>query len=141
MITNREELISFTKNLMGGSSTKVSETGYIQAAQQTETELKWIYPISDDTKSYWMVERMRRHALYILMVESAHKFQYKQIHIEHRFKHYIQLLEKCDQDFLKAVEEFSDLFDQGTWDNFAYYLAPGFIYDSLGRDVTYLDGV
>lgn len=139
MITSREELISFVKNLMGGSSTKVSDNGYDQAADQTENELKWTYPISDQVKSFWMVERMRRHSLYILMVESAHKFQYKQIHIEHRFKHYIQLIEKCDQDFLKAVEEYSDLFDQGTWDNFAYYLSPGFVYDSLGRDITYTE--
>lgn len=139
MITDRDELISFTTNLLGGSSTKVSEDGLTQAASQTELELKFTYPVSDDTESYWMVERMRRHLLYILMVESAHKFQYKQIHLEHRFRNYIQLIEKADADFLKAAEDFPDLFDLGTYENFAYYLSPGFVYDELGRDLTYME--
>jgi hypothetical protein len=137
MITDQDELIDFSKNLLGASFDKVSDTGYIQAATQTEMELRFGYPVTDNTKSYWMVERMRRHILYILMVESAHKFQYKQIHLEHRFKNYIQLIEKSDSDFLKAADDFPELFETGTWDDFAYYLDPGFVYDSLGRDITY----
>lgn len=141
MITDREELVLFSQNLMGGSSTKVSDDGFEEAAKQTEKELRFAYPVTDSTKSFWMVERMRRHLLYILMVESAHKFQYKQIHIEHRFKHYIQLIEKCDRDFLKAADDFPELFETGTWDDFAYYLGPGFVYDSLGRDITYTEEI
>lgn len=139
MITDRDELIEFAKNLMGGSSTKLTDDGWEEAAKQTEKELKWAYPVTDDTKSYWMVERIRRHSLYILMVEAAHKFQYKQIHIEHRFKHYIQLIEKCDQDFLAAADMFPELFEMGTWDDFAYYLSPGFVYNKLGQDLTYIE--
>ena len=137
MITNRTELISFTTNLLGASSDKVSTAGFTQAASQTELELKFTYPVTDERKSYWMVERMRRHLLYILMVESAHKFQYKQIHLEHRFKNYILLIEKADADWLAAADNFPDLFDTGTYDNFAYYLEPGFVYTHLGRDITY----
>lgn len=78
------------------------------------------------------------------MVESAHKFQYKQIHLEHRFKHYIQLIENLDMLFAKAIEEFPELFEElldaqslgaGV---LGIYMGPGYIYDQLGRDLTYL---
>jgi len=139
MITNSDEAIEFAKNLMGASAVKLTEDGWAEVTKQAENELKWSYPISDQNKCYWMVERVRRHALYLLMVEAAHKFQYKQIHIEHRFKHYIQLIEKCDKDFLEAADMFPELFDMGTYSDFAFYLNPGFVYDKLGRDLTYIE--
>lgn len=139
-IADQEELIEFTKNLMGDSFDKVSDSGFEQAATQTEAELGWTYVLVDARKCYWLVERMRRHVMYILMVESAHKFQYKQIHLEHRYKHYIQLIENMDGAFLQALEDFPELFDgiEGGYENFADYLTPGFVYDSLGRDWTYV---
>ena len=89
MITNRTDLISFTTNLLGASSDKVSIAGFTQAASQTELELKFVYPVTDERKSYWMVERMRRHLLYILMVESAHKFllHFEEITANYRLSH------------------------------------------------------
>jgi len=133
VIESRLVLIDLTKNLMGGSFDKVSDNGFDQAADQAEKELSAIYPITDNIKSYWIVERVRRHAIYILMVEAAHKFQYKQIHIEHRFKHYIQLIEKMDREWLEVMEdEFGPVYDE-----FCYYLETGFVYDALGRDITY----
>ena len=137
-IRNQDDLIDYTKNLMGGSSDRVTTDGYEHAANQTEKELSLVYPIEDDTISYWAVERMRRHSMYILMVESAHKFQYKQIHLEHRFKHYIQLIEKMDKEWLAAMEDNPELFGT-TWESFSDYLSPGFVYDALGRDITYVD--
>jgi len=136
-ILTQDDLIDLTKELMGGSSDKVSIEGYETAAGQVEKELTITYPITDDMISYWAVERMRRHSTYILMVESAHKFQYKQIHLEHRFKHYIQLIEKMDQEWLGAMEDNPDLFGS-TYSDFSFYLETGFVYDALGRDVTYL---
>lgn len=136
-ITSPEELIDFTKNLMGGSAERVTQDGFTQAVTQTQGDVGFsTYPIDDDTICYWAVERMRRHCLYILMVESAHKFQYKQIHIEHRFKHYIQLIEKMDRDWLAAIENNPDQFGS-VYSELCHYLEPGFVYDQLGRDITY----
>jgi len=137
-LLDQDELLEAVKNLMGGSLDRVSDIGFIQSAGQAEAELGWGYPLTDDRKCYWLVERTRRHVIYVLMVESAHKFQYKQIHLEHRFKHYIQMIEQMDISFLKAIDDFPELFvDIGVYDDFAYYLDPGFVYDSLGRDITY----
>ena len=135
-IDSQSSLIIMTKNLMGASSDKVSDEGFIQAATQTEKELSvTTYPVTDDIICYWMVERLRRHTTYVLMIEAAHKFQYKQIHLEHRFKHYIQLIEQMDKDWLQAMEENGELFGS-VYEEFCHYLSPGFVYDSLGRDIT-----
>lgn len=135
-ILTQDDLIDLTTELMGGSSDRISISGYETAAGQTEKELTITYPIVDDMISYWAVERMRRHSIYILMVESAHKFQYKQIHLEHRFKHYIQLIEKMDQEWLEAMDDNPDIFGS-TYSDFSFYLDTGFVYDALGRDITY----
>lgn len=138
-LLDQDELLDAVKNLMGGSFDRVSDRGFEQAAGQAEAELMWSYPLEDARKCFWLVERTRRHVVYVLMVEAAHKFQYKQIHLEHRFKHYIQMIEQMDVSFLQGMEDFPDLFlDMGTYSDFAYYLNPGFVYDSLGRDLTYL---
>lgn len=134
-IDTQEALISTTKDVMGGSFDKVSDAGYVQATTQAELELSITYPITSTLISYWAVERVRRHVIYVLMVEAAHKFQYKQIHLENRFKHYIQLIEKMDSDWLIAMED-SEEFGS-VYSEFCHYLSTGFIYDALGRDITY----
>jgi len=141
-IANQAALIVTVKNLMGTSYDKISDNGFIGAATQTEIELQWSYPISVTGQEFWMVERCRRHAIYILMVESADKFQYKLIHLEHRFKNYIQLLENMDALFYKAIEDDPmDIFEDigGSFSDFGYLITSGFIYDSLGRDCTYIN--
>jgi hypothetical protein len=138
-IADQDELIETVQVLLGDSYDKISGDGYEKACVQAETELGWTFPLADARKCYWLVERARRHTIYVLMVESAHKFQYKQIHLEHRFNHYIKLVERMDAEFVKALEDFPELFDgiDGGYDDFAYYINPGFVYNSLGRDITY----
>ena len=135
-IDTRETLVQNTKDIMGGSFDKVSDAGYTQASFQTELELSLTYPVTDTIMSYWAVERLRRHVIYVLMVEAAHKFQYKQIHLEHRYKHYIQLIEKMDREWLEAMDDNPDLFGS-VYSDFSFYLSPGFVYSKLGEDITY----
>jgi hypothetical protein len=141
-IANQAALIVIVKNLMGTSFDKISDSGFVSAANQAEIELQWSFPISIGGQEFWMVERCRRHAIYILMVESASKFQYKLIHLEHRFKNYIRLLENMDEIFYKAIEDdpmgiFEDI--GSSFSDFGYLITNGFISDSLGRDCTYLN--
>jgi|LGVF01.1.fsa_nt_gb hypothetical protein len=138
-IADQAALIVATKNLMGDSFDKVTDPGFVGAASQTELELPWPYPITVATKEFWMVERCRRHTIYVLMVESAHKFQYRLIHLEHRFKNYIQLIKNMDETFYKAMEDDPNgVFDDigAAFSDFAYLITSGFIYDSLGRDAS-----
>lgn len=141
-IANQVALIAAVKNLMGTSFDKVSDEGFIRAAVQTETELQWDYPISVVGKQFWMIERCRRHSIYILMVESAAKFQYKLVRLQHRFQNYIQLIRNMDELFYKAIEDDPmDIFEDigGSFSDFGYLITSGFVTDSLGRDVTYLN--
>ena len=138
-IPDQAALIVDVKDLMGDSFDKVTDPGFVQAATQTELELRWDYPIIVVPKQYWQIERCRRHTIYILMVESAHKFQYRLIHLEHRFKNYIQLIKDMDAAFYKAIEEDpDDIFEDlaSSYSDFSYLITSGFIYDSLGRDVS-----
>ena len=140
-IADRAELLVAVKELMGASFDKVSDEGFDRAGGQAELELRWPYPITDAQREYWQIERCKRHVIYVLYVEAAHKFQYKQIHMEHRHKQYHIMLQKMDEDFSKAIDDNMALFaDIGaSWERFSYTVDAGFLYDDTGRDVTYLN--
>ena len=136
-LANEEELVSFVKDVMGASYEKVAHDGFKRAVAQAKAELHWDFPIVDSFKEYWLVERTKRFITYILLFESAHKFQYKKISLQHRFSHYMQLLTMMDEQFKEALENNPDIFDTGTWSNLTFYLTNGFQYDSDGEDLTY----
>jgi len=136
-LTSNDEIVELIKTLVGATYDKVSDEGFEQAAQRAQDELKWSVPESDATKCYWIIERARRHLLYILLVESAHKFRFKEIHLHNRFAQYYKLLEFMDKEFLRAIEENATLFDTGTYGHFGSYLTNGFVYDFYGNDHTY----
>ena len=132
------ELIQFVKDTMGTSFTKVSEAGFSRAVTQATSELNWSLPCTDSFKQFWLIERTKRYLTYILLFESAHKFQYKKISLQHRFLHYKQLLELMDAEFTKAIEDNPMKFDTSSGTQLAIYLTNGFVYDSDGEDLTYL---
>ena len=133
------ELITFVKTTMGSSYTKVDTAGYNSAVTLALTELHWTIPVDDDQKEYWMVERTKRHLTYILLFESADRFQYKKLSLQHRFDHYMQLIKLMDSAFTTALDDDPSLFDVSTWPNLTFYLTNGFVYDIDGEDLTYLD--
>lgn len=137
-LTTEEDLVKFVKDLMGSSYEKVSNDGFKRAAFQAQAELHWTFPVTDSFKEFWLVERTKRFVTNILLFESAHKFQYKKINLQHRFKHYFQLLEMMDKDFKEALENNPETFDVTTWPNLSFYLTSGFQYDLDGEDMTYL---
>ena len=136
-ILTTDDLVSYVKNLMGASYNVVSSNGFEQAIQQALNELKWILPCTDAQKGYWIIERSRRHVIYVLLVESAHKFRFKEIHLHNRFAHYFQLIKMMDDQFAKAIETNPMLFDCDTYEHFGSYLTTGFVYDFYGQDHTY----
>jgi len=137
-IASKSALITIVESLMGGSYSTVSSDGYSGAVDQALNELPFTFPITDSHEKYWIVERARRHVIYVLLTESAHKFKYKEISLQHRFANYFKLISKMDADFEKALNDFPELFDVlPTYSTLCEYITNGFVYDQFGRDFTY----
>lgn len=136
------ELVVIIKELVGATYDKVSAPGFTLAAERAQQELSWTIPVADSKKEYWIVERSRRHLVYILLVESAHKFRFKEIHLHNRFAHYFKLLTLMDKEFEKAMDANPSFFevDEGVGSSLFTYITPGFTYDWTGVDLTYMKG-
>ena len=134
-IVDEAALIAFVKKTMGASYSKVSDEGFSTAVTQASQELKWSLPLDEGFKEFWMVERTKRYVIQILLVEAAPKFQYKQIYLQHRFNHYLKLLQMMDEQFQKAIEENPTLFDTGTYERLVDYIENTFAYDILGNEM------
>lgn len=144
-IANLDALLEQVEPLMGTAWTLVDLAGREQAAQQALDELGWALPVTDSRQGYWTIERTKRQMLYILLIQHAERFRYKQIHLQQRFDNYLRLITQADELFAKAIEnDLSGLFpldmdlDQFAKYGFLYNPA-GFVYDQLGRDLTYVD--
>lgn len=136
-LTNVDDVIEAVGETVGSSYDKVGDAGYERSVSQALAELHWTLPITDANKEYWVIERTKRYMLSILLIESAHKFQYKKIYLHHRFAQYFKLLEWMDKEFAKAIENDLTLFDIDTWDNLGDYITNGFQYSEFGVDLTY----
>jgi len=145
-ILDKPDLLNQVQPLMGTTWNLVDLTGRDQAAEQALAELAWPLPVTVDKKGYWILERAKRHMLYILLIQHAERFRYKQIHLQQRFDNYLRMITAADEAFAAAVEsDISGLFppDFGDLSLFAkygfFYNPAGFVYDQLGRDLTYVD--
>ncbi len=137
-LNTEQELVSFIQQIMGASYNKLSDDSFKAACKLAQMELHWNLPLVHSDKEYWLIERSKRYVIYILLTESAHKFQYKKIFLQQRFANYLKLLELMDKQFAAALEDSPDLFDTGTWPNLCYYISVGFQYDFDGEDITFL---
>ena len=144
-IADLDALLEQTQPLMGTAWELVTAAGREQAAQQALDELGWGLPVTDNRQGYWSIERTKRQMLYILLIQHAERFRYKQIHLQQRFDNYLRLITQADELFAKAIEDdLSGLFPLDMdLDQFAKYgflqIPAGFVYDQLGRDLTYVD--
>jgi hypothetical protein len=121
---------------LGGLASKVSVDAFESASDKVIDEVHWNYPITDSFKTFWFLERGKRHLIQIFLIESAHKFKYKQIHLNQRFDHYLLLIKKMDEDFLRAVEENPEAFPTAAGGApFPDYIKNTFTYDFLGRSL------
>ena len=136
-IANLTEFTTQVSLEMGDLATKVAAGAFEQVSNKTFNEFlgQWSYPITDDFQSYWFLERGKRHLIYIFLIASAHKFKFKQISLNNRFDHYIQLIRLMDDEFLKAAEDNPMAFPVASGGVlFPMYLANTFNYDFLGRE-------
>lgn len=124
---------------MSTAATALTADGLEAAVNSALLELQWSLPMTDPTKSMWIIKRSVRHACYILWVASAQKFKYKQVNLQQRFEHYEKLIANMDKEFESALTTDSFLFaGVSSFQMFGTAIGPGFVYDSNGVDLTYL---
>ena len=132
-----DDVIEATAKTLGDVSSKVDEDGQAMAVAQALAELHWTLPVDDSFKEFWIIARTKRYFLSVLLIESANKFQYKKIYLQHRFAQYFKLLEFLDKEFQTALENNPTEFDADTWGNLGDYITNGFSYNVFGVDISY----
>lgn len=125
-----------------GLSTHLGGEDYTNACNDASRETGWAFPVSTDFKIQWMKERAKRHLFFYLFSESAHKFKYEQINLQHRFDHYEKIIKMMDTKFEEVQEanpaEFANV---EVFNLFGTKADAGFQYDPVtGKDTTYNDG-
>ena len=126
-----------------GLSTYLEGDDYTNACNDASRETGWAFPVTTDFKIKWMKDRAKRHLFFYLYSESAHKFKYEQINLQHRFDHYDKILKKMDEDFAVALEAFPHEFaGVDSFELFGTKVDAGFNYDPItGKDISYHDDV
>src|SRR6056297_1679867 len=99
-VSSTTEFSQYIELALRGLTNKLGPEYLDFAGEQALNELGWSLPISDQVKSYWLIQRGKRHALDILRTESAFKFKYKQINLNQRFEHLDRLINVLDETFL-----------------------------------------
>jgi len=122
-----------------GLSSSLVDADYSNAIDQAERDTGFSMPITSDFQIKWMKERTKRHLFFFLQSESAAKFQYKQIKLQHRFDHYTKLIEGMDKLFKDAQEEYAFEFAGVSASQTAgHKVDAGFAYENqTGRDMTF----
>ncbi len=135
VINDIDEHVEYIELSLGTSMRLLSTEAKEFAAQQALDELGYSYPITKSVKQIWAIERGKRHALDILRIESAHRFKYKQLSLNHRFNHYNDLIQIMDKQFEEALAYLPELsgIEGG---KYTFYIDNGFVYDRYGKDVT-----
>jgi len=137
----KAELLELLKQEVKGLSSYLEDpTDYDNAIDDAQRETGWTLPVSGSFQELWIKQRSKRYLFFYLYSESAHKFKYKQINLQHRFEHYDKMIKAMDEAYLTAVEERPDLFAGVSMSHlFGTKVDAGFAYDRTGRDITYRD--
>ena len=141
-LSSEIELISRVRDLIGGTCNCSPDT-YEAAARQAYAEIGAKPPVSDECQCYWLVERTRRHVLYVQMIEYGRQFKCRAAFLQQRFDHFCKIIECDDKKFadflnspacpLPVPQAAIDKFVAG-----AFFVNPaGFVYDQMGNDLTY----
>jgi hypothetical protein len=142
---DRTALTEKVQTKLRKTADKVDADTIDQGIDNAVAELGWSLPLSDAEtptaafRRLWMLKRSVRHTLETLLIESAHLFKHRQENLDDRFKNYYQLLKEMDEQFEKAMDDEPEKFaNVDPTKMFGDTVGPGFVYDQLGRDITYL---
>ncbi len=138
-MTTKAELITLVTEEVKGLSSSLVDDDYSNAVDDAERDTGFSMPVTSDFQIKWMKDRTKRHLYFYLQSESAAKFQYKQIKLQHRFDHYTKLIERMDKLFEEAQEEYAFEFaGVAVHQTAGHKIDAGFATESqTGRDMTY----
>lgn len=135
----KTELTILLQQEMKGLTVSLNGDDYDNAVASAERDTTWSLPQTTNFKVKWLIERSKRHLFFYLLSESASKFRFKNIHLQHRFEHYSKLIDRMDKDFEKAMED--DAFEFAGVSSFeigGHKIDAGFASQGqTGRDFTY----
>jgi hypothetical protein len=136
---NEDALTIALRAQVKGLTNYLDPADFRQAIANATRDTGWALPVTTDFKIKWTLERSKRHLFFFLQTESAHKFKFEQINLQHRFEHYDKLIAQMDKSFEKAIEDNPHEFSGAeTFALFGSKVDAGFAYDSItGRDITY----
>jgi len=132
----KDELIGIVSGEVKGLATHFVSNDYTQAANDAERETGFSFPVTNGDAIVWLKRRTKRHLFYMLASESAYKFKFEQINLQHRFQHLFKLVETEDAAFAEAAEDLI-LADGTAAQMFGHKIDAGFSQDQFGRDTTY----
>lgn len=143
-INSVDEVIDQVTPLIGSVWSDFDSNQQEAMVQQALDELMMALPETHAKRCFWIIERTKRHGLYRVVVTQAERFRYKQIHLQQKFDNYFRLISQADEAFAEAMKnDISgifpiDLVDAETFAANGFWVNPaGFVYDELGRDLTY----
>ena len=141
---DEDTFIELLTSEVKGLSNYLDTVDYENATDDALRETGWSFDLSTNFQEYWTKQRAKRHLFFYLMTESAHKFKYEQINLQHRFDHYSKLITMMDEAFALIKEENPDKFEDldGLTDTEKIGLLgtkvdAGFSYGGDGKETTY----
>jgi hypothetical protein len=134
-------MVTLLEKEVKGLSSYLDGDDFSNACDDASRETGFTFPVADGFQTLWMKTRAKRHLFFYLLTESAHKFKYEQINLQHRFDHYRVIIKDMDQLYKEAIEEFAFEFAGVTAVNMlGTKIDAGFAYEpQTGRDQTYDD--
>ena len=141
MSLSKDRFVSLLEREVKGLTSYLDSQDYKNAADDAARETGFSFPVAEGFATLWMKDRAKRHLFFYLLTESAHKFKYEQINLQHRFDHYRNIIEYMDKKYSEALEEYAYEFAGATAINMlGTKIDAGFAYESqTGRDLTYQD--
>ena len=141
---DQDTLLGLITAEVKGLSQYFETVDYENAVADAERETGWVFPLTSGFQEYWSKQRAKRHLFFYLMSESAHKFKYEHINLQHRFEHYSKLIPTMDTQFRMIMEERPEEFLDalGVIDISAFMgtkVDAGFSYALDGKDTTYFN--
>uniref|UniRef100_A0A6M3J8E4 Uncharacterized protein n=1 Tax=viral metagenome TaxID=1070528 RepID=A0A6M3J8E4_9ZZZZ len=135
----KDEMITQLQQEVKGLTAYLGSEDYTNACDDAAKETGWSFPVSNSTAIYWQKQRSLRHLLSYLLYESAHRFKYKMINLQHRFEHYKTLIEMMDKKWEAAKDELIvELAGVSGYQFFGTKVDAGFAYEEqTGRDITF----
>jgi hypothetical protein len=135
-----DEMVDKLKEEVKGLTRYLSyPVDYNNACDDASRDTGFSFPVTTSFKIYWMKQRAKRHLFFYLQSESAHKFKFEQINLQHRFEHYSKIIKDMDLAFEEAKKsnpaEFAGI---DTFKQFGTVAGTGFAYEPLtGRNITH----